>query len=109
MGNQNKLLKKQQSTNTMVCTFLLFVLPALIFRGLWAFWGWLTGKKVVEEAEKAKAEAEANGEKKPDAVKKGTCPYHVVMLFLGLMPPADATPKADEKTAEPKDAKVKAA
>ena len=87
----------------MVCTFLLFVLPALIIRGLYAFWGWVTGRKVVEEADKAKADAE----KKPDAVKKGACPYHVVMRFLGLMPPAEDKPKA-EATAEPKDAKVKA-
>ena len=82
----------------MVCTFMLFVLPALLFRAMYGFWCWLTGKKAVKEEEPAK-----DADKKPDAVKKGTCPYHVVMRFFGLMPPAEeAKPEADAAQAADK-------
>ena len=82
---------------------MLFVLPALVMRCLWGFWGWLTGKKAVEKT------AEENAEKKPEAVKKGACPYHVVMRFLGLMPPAEeAKPEATAEAKCPVDHKVKA-
>ena len=89
----------------MVCTFMLFVLPALLFRAMFSFWGWLTGKKAVKEEEPAK-----DAEKKPEAVKKGACPYHVVMRFLGLMPPAEeAKPEAKAADAAAPADKVKAA
>ena len=77
----------------MVCTFMLFVLPAIVLRSAYWFWGWLTGKKQ-QPAKAAKTEtkpaenkdaAVATAGKKPAA--KGTCPYHVVMRLLGFKIP----------------------
>ena len=65
----------------MVCTFFFIVLPALMLRAVYAFWGWLTGRK----AEATAPAAAADGT--PAVVKKGTCPYHVVLRFFGFKVP----------------------
>ena len=68
----------------MVCTFFLFVLPALVMRAMYAFWGWLTGRKTEATAP---ADAAPNADGAPAVVKKGTCPYHVVLRFFGFKVP----------------------
>ena len=68
----------------MVCTFMLFVLPALVLRSVYWLWGWMFGKKAEEPAAKS-TDKDATAAKKPAA--KGTCPYHVVMRMLGFKIP----------------------
>ena len=71
----------------MVCTFMLFVLPALVLRSVYWLWGWMFGTKqpVPEETAAKPADKDAAEGKKPAA--KGTCPYHVVMRMLGFKIP----------------------
>ena len=64
----------------MVCSFMFFVLPMLLMRCLYGFWGWLTGRKVEAEPEPT------NADERP-AAAKGTCPYHVVLRFFGFKVP----------------------
>ena len=78
----------------MVCTFMLFVLPALILRACYAFWGWLTGRKPEEPKE-----AETNADKRAPAAK-GVCPYHVVLRFFGFKVP-EKKQATDAPLAEP--------
>ena len=68
----------------MVCTFMLFVLPALVLRSVYWFWGWMFGKKA--EATDAKPVDKDAAEVKK-ATSKGVCPYHVVMGLLGFKIP----------------------
>ena len=72
----------------MVCSFMLIVLPAVIMRIIYWVWGLISGKK--PEPVKA-AEPTTAGEQE---VKKGTCPYHVVMNFLGYPVPDKKKPEA---------------
>ena len=68
----------------MVCTFMLFVLPALVLRSVYWFWGWMFGKKQQPKAQEPAAK-EADADKKKAA--KGTCPYHFVMNLFGFKIP----------------------
>ena len=62
----------------MVCTFMLIVLPAMLLRTLYSVFCWLTGRKQEQPKPAEKTDAPA---------KTGTCPYHVVMNFLGFKIP----------------------
>ena len=78
---------------------MLIVLPAVIMRIIYWVWGLVTGKK--QETAK-EAEPTTAGEQE---VKKGTCPYHVVMNFLGYPVPDKKKPEAapaEATTDEPK-------
>ena len=68
----------------MVCTFMLFVLPALVLRGVYWLWGWFFGKKQQPKAQ-VPAAKDADADKKKAA--KGFCPYHFVMWLLGCKIP----------------------
>ena len=68
----------------MVCTFMLFVLPALVLRSVYWLWGWMFGKKAETPVAKSADKDAATGNK---ATAKGVCPYHVVMGLLGFKIP----------------------
>ena len=61
---------------------MLIVLPALVMRVLYWLYGLITGKKQ-EDQKPAAATGEQDGKK----AAGGTCPYHVVMNFLGYPVP----------------------
>ena len=85
----------------MVCTFMIFVLPALVMRACYWLWGLITGRK----AEPAKPAAPAN----VAAAQKGTCPYHVVLRFFGFkVPEKQPVVQAAPATEQAVDNRVKA-
>ena len=63
----------------MVCTFFLFVLPALLYKTMSWLWCLFTGKKQPEQPK--------NVDTKVPAAAKGQCPIHVVMRFFGFKIP----------------------
>ena len=73
----------------MVCSFMLIVLPAVLMRVAYWFYGLITGKKQEPAAKPAPA-TNADG---TEVAKKGTCPYHVVMNFLGFKVPEKKKPE----------------
>ena len=84
----------------MVCSFFLFVLPALLWKVLSGFYRWITGTK-------AEVPVEAEPAKQP-AAAKGVCPDHVVLRFFGFQIP-DKKAKAKAAPAQPAaDDRVKA-
>ena len=71
----------------MPCSFWMIVVPAIALRILYWVYGHIAGKKQ-EEALAATTEKVGDPE-----VKKGTCPYHVVMNFLGYPVPEKKKPE----------------
>ena len=82
----------------MVCTFFLFVLPALLWRTISWIYALVTGKK--QEAPVPQADGEV-----PTAAK-GTCPYHVFLRFFGFKVPEKKAAAPQEEQAA--DQRVKA-
>ena len=82
---------------------MLIVLPAVIMRVLYWVYGLITGKKQ-EPAPQPTTTADGA---QPE-VKKGTCPYHVVMNFLGFKVPEKKKPEGQEnvvnEASKPEDA-----
>ena len=68
----------------MVCTFFIFVLPALLWKAFNWLWSLFSGKKQAEPVPQVDGQADA---KVPAAVAKGTCPYHAFMRFFGFKIP----------------------
>ena len=80
----------------MVCSFFFLVLPALLWKAMSWIWAFFTGKKQMAP------QPEGQDAEVPAVVKKGVCPYHVVLKFFGFKVPE--TEVAAPLAAEPQPA-----
>ena len=80
----------------MVCSFFFIVLPMALLKVIHWLYCYVTGKKVEDKPAEKPTVLDAQGN---PVVKKGTCPYHVVMNFLGFEIPKKEAPAAEVKPA----------